>query len=147
MRRQARRLRLWFKAFITLFLPMFRGSSAPWPAQAPLQKNEAGPAELANSQPVLTNATPVAPTMATTAQLPSSKTVICVGMVGSFLTAVAGITGSMLSAGWAASGGWSEWGSRLLVGYPCACLVVVTLFPFMVPRLTQRLEAHWAKPD
>jgi hypothetical protein len=26
-------------------------------------------------------------------------------------------------------------------------LLVFTIFPFMVPRLTQRLEAHWAKQD
>jgi hypothetical protein len=73
--------------------------------------------------------------------------VILVGTVGSFLNAVAGITGLMLWSSWAAAGGWSEWGSRLLVGYPCACLLVFTSFPFMVPRLTQRLEAHWAKQD
>jgi hypothetical protein len=40
------------------------------------------------------------------------------------------------------SGGWLEWSKRLALGYPCACLVVLLIFPLLVPRLTQRLEAN-----
>lgn len=42
--------------------------------------------------------------MTTTPNLPSRKTIILVGLVGTFLTSLAGITGSMLLAGWEASG-------------------------------------------
>ena len=47
----------------------------------------------------------------------------------------------MLISGWAMSGGWPEWSHRLVLGYPCACSVVLGLFPFLVPWLTRRLEA------
>jgi hypothetical protein len=83
--------------------------------------------------------------MTTTPNLPSHKTIVLVGLVGTFLTSLAGITGSMLLAGWEASGAWPEWTRRLVCGYPCACLVVLTVFPLMVPRLTQALEAHWRR--
>lgn len=75
--------------------------------------------------------------------LPSKKTIILVGMGGCFLTSLAGITGVMLLAGWEVSGGWLEWARRMGVGYPCACLVVLSVFPYLVPRLTTYLEAKW----
>ena len=79
--------------------------------------------------------------MTTLTHMPSRKTIVLVGLVGCFLTSVAGITGSLLISGWAASGGWLEWSRRLAWGYPCACGVVVGVFPFLVPWLTRRLEA------
>jgi hypothetical protein len=80
-------------------------------------------------------------TMTTTVNMPSRQTIILVGLVGCFLTSVAGVTGAMLISGWQASGGGLEWLKRLALGYPCACLVVLGVFPVLVPRLTQRLEA------
>jgi phosphotransferase system glucose/maltose/N-acetylglucosamine-specific IIC component len=80
--------------------------------------------------------------MTPTVTTPSRKTIILVGLVGCFLTSVAGVTGSMLISGWSASGGALEWVKRLALGYPCACLVVWGLFPLLVPWLTQRLEAN-----
>ena len=74
--------------------------------------------------------------MTTSLNLPSRKTIILVGLVGCFLTSVAGVTGSMLISGWHESGGGLESAKRLALGYPCACLVI---FPVLVPRLTQRL--------
>ena len=79
--------------------------------------------------------------MTTALTMPSRKTIILVGLFGCLLTSMAGVTGCMLINGWAVSGGWLEWTKRLAWGYPCACLVVVGVFPFMVPRLTIRLEA------
>lgn len=78
--------------------------------------------------------------MTTSLTVPTRKTIIMVGLVGCFLTSVAGVTGSMVLSGWSASGGWMEWGRRLTLGYPCACLVVLTVFPVLVPRMTQWLE-------
>jgi hypothetical protein len=78
--------------------------------------------------------------MTTSLNLPSRKTIILVGLVGCFLTSVAGVTGAMLISGWHEAGGWHEWAKRLALGYPCACLVVLSIFPFLVPQLTQRLE-------
>jgi len=65
-----------------------------------------------------------------------------VGLIGCLMTSVAGVTGSMLISGWVACGGGLEWAKRLALGYPCACLVVLCVFPVLVPRLTQRFEAH-----
>jgi hypothetical protein len=79
-------------------------------------------------------------TMANSQNIPSTKTIILVGLLGCFLTSVAGVSGSMLMSGWDMSGGWSEWIKRLGLGYPCACLVVLTVFPRMVPKMTRFLE-------
>ena len=78
--------------------------------------------------------------MANSQNIPSTKTIILVGLLGCFLTSVAGVSGSMLMSGWDMSGGWSEWIKRLGLGYPCACLVVLTVFPRMVPKMTRFLE-------
>ncbi len=78
--------------------------------------------------------------MTTAVPTPSHKTIVLVGLVGCFLTSIAGITGAMLLSGWQASGGWSEWSHRLALGYPCSCLVVLSLFPVLVPRLNQFFE-------
>ena len=80
--------------------------------------------------------------MTTSLNMPSRKTIILVGLVGCFLTSVAGVTGAMLISGWYESGGLVEWANRLALGYPCACLVVVSIFPVLVPGLTQRLESN-----
>ena len=71
---------------------------------------------------------------------PSTKTIILVGLLGCFLTSVAGVTGSMLISGWDISGGWPEWSKRLGLGYPCASLVVLLVFPLLVPKMTRFLE-------
>jgi len=73
--------------------------------------------------------------------MPSRKTIILVGLLGCFLTSVAGVTGAMLISGWHEAGGWLEWAKRLALGYPWACLVVLVVFPLLVPWLTQRLES------
>lgn len=86
--------------------------------------------------------TPDGNSMTTPCHMPARKTIVLVGLVGCFLTSVAGITGAMLISGWAASGGWLEWSRRLAWGYPCACGVVVGVFPVLVPWLTRRLEAQ-----
>jgi hypothetical protein len=78
--------------------------------------------------------------MTNAAVTPSPKTIILVGLVGCFLTSMAGVTAIMLFKGWTVSGGWWEWFIRLAIGYPCACLVVVGVFPILVPWLTRRLE-------
>jgi hypothetical protein len=81
-------------------------------------------------------------TMPNSLNTPSTKTIILVGLVGCFLTSVAGVSGSMLISGWNTSGGWSEWIKRLGLGYPCACLVVLSLFPRLVPKMTRFLEGQ-----
>lgn len=78
--------------------------------------------------------------MANSLTTPSIKTIILVGLSGCFLTSLAGVSGSMLISGWDISGGWSEWIKRLGLGYPCACLVVLSVFPHMVPKMTRFLE-------
>ncbi len=78
--------------------------------------------------------------MANAMNTPSTKTIILVGLLGCFLTSVAGVSGSMLISYWGASGGWLEWIKRLGLGYPCACLVVLSVFPRMVPKMTRFLE-------
>lgn len=80
--------------------------------------------------------------MAQSPSTPSAKSIILVGLMGSFLTSVAGVSGSMLLSGWDASGGWSEWATRLGLGYPCACLVVLLVSPHMVPTMTRLLESR-----
>jgi len=73
---------------------------------------------------------------------PSAKTIILVGLVGCFFTSLAGVSGSMLLSGFAQAGGWAEWLKRLAFGYPCACVVVLLVFPHLVPKLTAYLEAR-----
>ena len=85
--------------------------------------------------------------MANTLNTPSNKTIILVGLFGCFLTSVAGVSGSMLMSGWDTAGGWSEWMKRLGFGYPCACLVVLTVFPRMVPKMTLFLEGQSEQSD
>jgi hypothetical protein len=80
--------------------------------------------------------------MANSMNTPSTKTIILVGLFGCFLTSVAGVSGAMLFSGWDASGGWSEWVKRLGLSYPCACLVVLSIFPRMVPKMTRFLEGQ-----
>jgi len=80
--------------------------------------------------------------MANSLNTPSTKTIILVGLLGCFLTSVAGVSGSMLISGWDISGGWPEWIKRLGLGYPCACLVVLSVFPRMVPKMTRFLEGQ-----
>jgi hypothetical protein len=80
-------------------------------------------------------------------QVPSKKTIILVGLLGCLLTSAAGITGSMLLAGWGLSGGWPEWIRRLATGYPCASLVVWLIFPTLIPRMTHWLEARRSKNE
>ena len=79
-------------------------------------------------------------TMANALSVPSTKTIILVGLAGCLLTSVAGVSGAMLMSGWELSGGWSEWARRLGLGYPCACLVVLLVFPRLVPKMTRFLE-------
>lgn len=65
----------------------------------------------------------------------SSRAVIGVGLVGCFLTSVAGVSSVMIFSGWAAQGGWAEWAKRIAVAYPAASVVVFTVFPLLVPKL------------
>jgi hypothetical protein len=46
----------------------------------------------------------------------------------------------MLNKGWATQGGFPELLQRFSIGYPASCLVVIFVFPFMVPKITQLLE-------
>jgi hypothetical protein len=78
--------------------------------------------------------------MSNSLKTPSTKTIILVGLTGCFLTSVAGVSGSMLMSGWDASGGWFEWIKRLGLGYPFACLIVLSVFPRMVPKMTRFFE-------
>ena len=80
--------------------------------------------------------------MANSPNIPSTKTIILVGLLGCLLTSVAGVSGSMLISGWDMAGGWAEWIKRLALGYPCACLVVLSVFPRLVPKVTRLLEAR-----
>lgn len=80
--------------------------------------------------------------MAHSLNIPSTKTIIVVGLMGCFLTSVAGVSGSMLISGWDISGGWSEWIKRIGLGYPCASLVVFSVFPRLVPKMTRFLEGQ-----
>ena len=65
----------------------------------------------------------------------SSRAVIGVGLVGCFLTSVAGVSAVMFFSGWTLHGGWAEWAKRLAIAYPSACVVVLTVFPWLVPKL------------
>jgi hypothetical protein len=63
--------------------------------------------------------------------------IICVGLIGCFLTSVTGVTAVMLFRGWAEQGGWIEWAKRIAIGYPASTAIVFLVFPWMVPRLTK----------
>ena len=65
----------------------------------------------------------------------STRAVIGVGLVGCFLTSVAGVSAVMMFSGWALQGGWAEWARRIAIAYPAASVVVVTVFPWLVPKL------------
>ena len=62
--------------------------------------------------------------------------IICVGLIGCFLTSVTGVTAVMLFRGWVEQGGWIEWAKRIAIGYPASTLIVFSIFPWMVPKLT-----------
>jgi len=68
------------------------------------------------------------------------KTIIVVGLVGCFLTSLAGSTAVMLAKGWESQGGLSELLYRLSIGYPAACGVVFCVFPYLVPKVTNFLD-------
>jgi hypothetical protein len=64
--------------------------------------------------------------------------IVLVGLMGCFLTSVAGVSGLMIYNGWQSQGGWSEWAFRLSIGYPCSCIVVLLVFPWFIPK-----ASHW----
>ena len=66
--------------------------------------------------------------------------IILIGLVGCFLTTLTGSFAVMLNKGWATQGGFPELLQRFSIGYPASCLVVIFVFPFMVPKITQLLE-------
>lgn len=68
-----------------------------------------------------------AKTMANALIVPSTKTIVLVGLAGCLLTSVAGVSGAMLISGWELSGGWSEWARRLGLGYPCGAVGISSL--------------------
>ena len=63
--------------------------------------------------------------------------IICVGLIGCFLTSATGVTVVMLFRGWSEQGGWVEWSKRIAIGYPASTTIVFLVFPWMVPRLTK----------
>jgi hypothetical protein len=65
----------------------------------------------------------------------SSRAVIGVGLIGCFLTSVAGVTAVMIFTGWAVHGGWAEWAKRMAIAYSAASMVVLAVFPWLVPKL------------
>lgn len=65
----------------------------------------------------------------------SSLAVIGVGLIGCFITSVAGISSVMIFNGWEMQGGWTEWAKRIAIAYPAASVVVITVFPLLVPKL------------
>ncbi len=62
--------------------------------------------------------------------------IICVGLIGCFLTSVTGVTAVMLFLGWTEQGGLAEWLKRIAIGYPASTLIVFLVFPWLVPKLT-----------
>ena len=66
-----------------------------------------------------------------------SYPIICVGLIGCFMTSITGVTAVMLFRGWTEQGGWIEWSKRIAIGYPASTLVVFLVFPWMVPKLTK----------
>ena len=69
-----------------------------------------------------------------------SRTLILIGILGCFLTSTAGITAVMLFDGWTISGGFSEFFRRLGIAYPFACLVVIVVFPWMIPFFMEKFK-------
>lgn len=69
--------------------------------------------------------------------LKNAYPIICVGLIGCFLTSVTGVTAVMLLRGWSGQGGWLEWAKRIGIGYPASTLIVFLVFPWMVPKLTK----------
>jgi hypothetical protein len=67
-------------------------------------------------------------------------TIICVGLAGCLLTSLASSTAVMLFKGWELQGGVSELFYRMCIGYPSACIIVISIFPYLVPRLTKFLD-------
>lgn len=65
----------------------------------------------------------------------SSRAVISVGLIGCFLTSVAGVSSVMVVSGWLVQGGWAEWAKRMAMAYLAASVVVVGVFPWLVPTL------------
>jgi len=70
-----------------------------------------------------------------------SMTIIAVGLVGCFLTSLTGIATVMLVKGWTKEGGLVEFFYRLSLGYPASCLIVILIFPLLIPKLTRLIEA------
>ena len=69
--------------------------------------------------------------------------IICVGLIGCFLTSVTGVTTVMLFHGWTEQGGWAEWAKRIAIGYPASTAIVFLVFPWMVPRLTKYFAINY----
>lgn len=66
--------------------------------------------------------------------------VILTGLVGCFLTSLTSTTAVMIVKGWDIQGGFPELINRLSVGYSSATMVVVFIFPFLIPKMTSLLE-------
>ena len=60
---------------------------------------------------------------------------IGVGLIGCFLTSVAGVSSVMIFNGWAVQGGWTEWVKRIAIAYSAASVVVFAVFPLLVSKL------------
>ena len=71
--------------------------------------------------------------------------IICVGLIGCFLTSVTGVTAVMLFRGWTEQGGLVEWLKRIAIGYPASTLIVFFVFPWMVPKLTNYFGKNISK--
>lgn len=69
-----------------------------------------------------------------------SKSIILTGMVGCFLTSVASISANMVFQGWESQGGWNQWLIRVVIGYSAALIIVVGLFPLIVPKLAEYFD-------
>ena len=41
----------------------------------------------------------------------------------------------MIFNGWEMQGGWTEWAKRIAIAYSAASVVVITVFPLLVPKL------------
>ena len=66
--------------------------------------------------------------------------IIIVGLAGCFMTSLAGVIAVMIFNNWSLQGGFSELLLRMSVGYPAASCIVVLVFPFLIPKLTNFLE-------
>lgn len=61
--------------------------------------------------------------------------VVLPGLVGCFLTCVASVAAGLLAEGSTPASGWAVFIERLGVGYGAASLVVVLVFPLLMPAL------------